>query len=286
MSHQLVPAILYKRVSTDEQDMKRQDASLPAYCRRNQLFIDHTLADPAESGGNPIAKRADGVKLFPIMEGYRGQKQPFAVVVTEQDRLGRDVIDQLTTIRRIWDCGGNVHFTLEGGEVRRDQNEALIGIKAVMAQEMLSQIRKKTRSKMAELVINQKLAGHIPFGWNAVYVFADGHHETASKKPFSFGDAKAVPPVAADAEILRLMSAHGGVVDKRLVDNEAEQFWIHWIVARRAEGWSLSATAKALNSRGVTAKQGGAFQAANVKAVLKNQYTARLLEALKLKEAA
>lgn len=270
-----LPAILYKRCSTDHQDMQRQDHRLPLYCGEHNLIVEHVLSEQAESSGKAIANRKEGKRLRAILAGYKAAGRKFAFVAMELDRVGCDMLDTVGTIREIWDSGGTIHFTEEGGMMDRDKNEMLINIKAAVGQERLSQIQKKTRSKAQQLVASGKLAGHIPFGFDAVYQFSDGHEERVTTVALRFGNAqKGIEP---DATAEELMDLHGRVVDKRLEANTAEQEWVRWMAQRRAEGWSYCAIAQGLKGRGVNAKMGKAMSFGSVESVLNNGYSQKIL---------
>lgn len=215
-------AILYGRFSTDKQDMQRQDHLLDIYCTRHSLTIIARLYDPDVSGSVPMAEREGGGQLLRLLAENRGQ--PLAIVTTEQDRIGRDTLDQIKTIRSFWDSGATPHFAAEGGAiVRTPENEMLMEFGASRAQYERNKIRQRITSKMQAKRANNELCGTVPYGFDAVETGAT----TAKGKPVF-----------------------------RLVDNPAEQKWILHMHSLRAAGWGYHSIAKDLNHRNVPTKHG------------------------------
>jgi putative DNA-invertase from lambdoid prophage Rac len=260
-------AIVYARVSTDGQDTLRQDRMLTEYCEREQLEIITRLEDPDTSGSVPFAEREGGAELLAILDTANAERLRFGpirdddpplfhIVTTEHDRVGRDLIDTVGTIRRFWQGHALPHFTAEGGTFARSPvNELILGTRASTAQFERDLIRQRIRSKMKGKRQAGELCGTIPFGWDAV---ATGE-QTAK-----------------------------GVAVRKLVANLPEQEWLFTMARLRQEGRSYHFIARHLNQAGVRPKRAGQlingrvasdqWQPGNVAHVLQNTYTRKLLE--------
>src|SRR5687768_6991901 len=92
-------AAIYASVSTDDQE--KRGYSLPSQIEACQNFAWHKGFDIVEvyqddiSGAKPVASRPEGGQLQRSIES--GQVN--AVIVYQVDRLSRDIVDLLTTIR-------------------------------------------------------------------------------------------------------------------------------------------------------------------------------------------
>src|SRR5688572_16272998 len=109
-------AVLYRRVSTDQQalSMETQESLPVAYCERMGLHILVTFEDEDTSGSIPMKQREPdfgGAGMMTFLHERKGES--IAVVCLNQDRLGRDTIDQIQTIREIWALGHIPHLVNE-----------------------------------------------------------------------------------------------------------------------------------------------------------------------------
>lgn len=252
-------AFLYSRVSTDQQDTERQDAMLDAYCRG--MDVVGRFADPDTSGSIPMRQREGGGALIVELErrcaglpllgeraGVRASQpsiQPFILVAAEQDRIGRDLLDIVATVRTLWGLGVTPHFSAEGGAFpRTPENELFLGVRASAAQYERDKIRQRIRDKMRQKMGAGELIGTLPYGFDL---------EPSTQEPSTIN---------------------------RLIPNLAEQHWIRRMAGWRAEGLSYNKIAKALNAHGVSTKTGsGPWQCGNVQGVLQSKHTKRLLTA-------
>ncbi|HMP84030.1 MAG TPA: recombinase family protein [Verrucomicrobiota bacterium] len=237
--------IQYGRVSTDKQDMQRQERMFADYCQRMQLQPVLTLLDEDTSGSIPFQQREQGRRLFPEIR-QRIATGSVEVVTTEQDRIGRDTLDIIATIRAIWQLGAVPHFTAEGGALPRSpENELRMEIKASVAQYERNKIRQRIQTKLDGKRAHGELCGTLSYGWNVRYRFTDGHELLVTSHA-----------LRAREELDPLVAQHGMLVLQLLEPNTAEQEWLLHMHAWRMAGWSYHRIANELNRRKVPTKTG------------------------------
>ena len=266
-------ALLYRRVSTDDQDnsLQLQEFGNDEYARRMGLTIISQYADADISGSTPFLERPGGRAL--LNRAQLGGIQH--IVTSKQDRLGRDTIDTIATVRALWEAGITPHFTAEGGALpRTSQNQLLFEIKASVANYELNIIRERTTTILRHKARLGELTGTIPYGWDCSYTYGDGHVEVR---------AVALSPT----DLAVAAAAHGGILTKLVVPNDTEQHWLRQIadwrgyrgpgLPLRHPHLSLKAIADRLNTAGVPSKTGGRWQCGNVDGLLKARRTQQLL---------
>jgi DNA invertase Pin-like site-specific DNA recombinase len=253
-------AILYRRVSTDHQDnsMELQEKLNADYCRRLGLpILDQAYEDPDTSGSIWFNDRTGGNALLVRLQ-FGDIKH---LITAKQDRLGRDTLDTIATIRKIWNLGITPHFPAEGGAFpRTPQNELLFEIKASVAQYERNLIRDRTRAVLRHKFNQGQLTGNVPYGFDCLYTFPDGRTQLSPRA-------------------LAALELPGKPVSKQLLDNPAEQQVIRQIQAWRDAGWKLEQIAAELNRRALPTKLGCRWQAGNVASVLTSRHTAKILAA-------
>lgn len=236
-------AIEYGRFSDNKQDMERQARMFAEYTARNQLTVLATVLDPDVSGTIPMADRPGGRELFDLVRLHL-RAGPLAVITTEQDRIGRDTLDIITTLRTIWSLGALPHFVAEGGAIpRTPENELRIEIRASVAQYEVRKIRQRIQSKLNGKRSAGELVGTLSYGWNVRYRFADGHELLRTDAALT------------RAEREKLEVQHGRVTTQ-LEENRDELKWILHMATQRALGRSYNAIANDLNVRQVPTKRG------------------------------
>ena len=238
--------------------MEIQELGNAEYCKRFGLpVLDQAYEDPDVSGSVWFNERTGGNALLVRLQ-FGDIKH---LVTAKQDRLGRDTLDTIATIRKIWELGITPHFTSEGGAFpRTPQNELLFEIKASVAQYERNLIRDRTRAVMRHKFNLGQLTGNVPFGHDCLYTFADGSTKLS---------ARALPAAQLP----------GTPVSKLLVDNLPEQATLRQIKAWRVSGWKLERIAEELNRRGIYTKLDCRWQAGNVASVLGSRHSARILAA-------
>jgi DNA invertase Pin-like site-specific DNA recombinase len=253
-------AAIYRRVSTDHQDnsLAVQEALNDEYCRRLQLpTVTEPYEDEDVSGSIPFVERSGGQALITRLR--HGDVRH--LITAKQDRLGRDTLDTIGTIRQIWEMGITPHFTTEGGAFpRTPQNELLFEIKASVAQYERNLIRERTKAVLRHKFERGELTGNVPFGFDCVYTFEDGSTLTSSR-----------------ALSAKELAAQGQVFGKQLIRNSAEQAVIRDIFNFRTSGWSLKRIADRLNACGFPTKLGGSWQCGTVDSILRSRHAHKAL---------
>jgi DNA invertase Pin-like site-specific DNA recombinase len=273
-------AVLYRRVSTSHQDnsLEVQEHLNDEYCRRVPLDpIAHPFEDEDVSGSVPFAERAGGQALLTRLS-YGGIGH---LVTAKQDRLGRDTLDTIATIRRVWDLGIIPHFTAEGGAFpRTPQNELLFEIKASVAQYERNLIRDRTRLVMNHKFNRYELTGNVPYGYDCLYQWEDGL-SYLSPKALNAGELARVR-----ADLVSSSSSFSSSRTPHLVDNPAEQAVLRQMAAWRSAGCKYEDIAAQLNALGHRTKLGRAWQIGSVSSVLSSRHTRRLLSSSELQTPA
>lgn len=127
--------VVYIRVSTPEQNPARQKYELP-----NDAIV---LVDIC-SGSIPLFERPEGSKLRAMIE----REEVYQISVHQLDRLGRDTLDVLTTIKFLMSKGINLVSIQEGISTMVNGKEnplakMLIGVLATFSE--MEQNRRKER---------------------------------------------------------------------------------------------------------------------------------------------
>lgn len=242
----MTDCIEYGRVSTDRQDMQRQERMFADYCHRNALHPVLTLLDEDTSGSIPFREREHGGRLLAEITQRVSPRTNLAIVTTEQDRIGRDTLDIIATIRAIWQLGAVPHFIAEGGALpRTPENELRMEIKASVAQYERNKIRQRIQSKLDGKRANGELCGTLGYGWNVRYRFTDGHELLLTSHA-----------LRAREELDPLVAKHGLLVSQLLEPNPTEQEWLSQMYRWRQTGWSYHRIAAELNRLKVPTKTG------------------------------
>lgn len=111
-------AYAYIRVSTKEQDEEIQRKSIIEFCKTRGIEILDFFIDKGESGSKPFAERPSSKAL---LEKVRVEKVD-GIVVWSIDRVGRTMIDTLSTIMYFESIGVRVISVKEEWLQTLDQN--------------------------------------------------------------------------------------------------------------------------------------------------------------------
>lgn len=291
-------AIIYRRVSTGAQDnsLLAQEAATDQYVRVHGWSVRATIADEAVSGTLPLHEREGGRRLLAAIKA--ADPADTVLVMAKQDRFSRNASDALVVAELIWKRGLALHFALEGGEVHDNpSSRAMFGVKAVFSAYEASVIADRVRVVHRDKRNRAELTGTVPFGWDVLYTFADGHRQTERNALFfggkrgKSGDGIKVNGVLIggvhppEPRAAALLEAHGHVTGKFLVDNPTEQQWARWVFLNRFPAWpdrtvkrlSLGQLAFKLNISGITTKCGSQWKPNSIHKLLDSTWIAALL---------
>src|SRR5579859_5845729 len=245
-------AVVYGRVSTEQQTTSTQEARCKEYLQYKHLELAAEYYDDDISGSVAIWDRPKGRDLRARLKCADIKH----LVVAKLDRLGRKATDLLKTVELLDSMGIVLHIVDLGGDSLSTQGAAgrlMFTVLAGMAEYERELIRDRITNHLCAKRSRGELCGTVPYGWNAV--------------PTGEVTAKGVP-------------IH------RLEDNPQQQKWILFMHRLRKTGWGYHRIAKDLNARGVPTKRGkgelirfkgrtrfnsGLWQAGNVAGVLKNK---------------
>ena len=163
-------AAIYGRVSTDDQ--AERGYSLPSQIEACQNFADQkgfevvAIYQDDISGAKPITARPDGYEMQRAIEA--GQIK--TVIMYQVDRLSRDIVDLLTTVRD-WLRMGVEIYALDIGQVTSELDIVLV-IKGWQGSDERQKIRERTsRGRNSKAKSGKAVgAGTPPYG----YTYSDG----------------------------------------------------------------------------------------------------------------
>jgi putative DNA-invertase from lambdoid prophage Rac len=140
-------AVIYRRVSTKEQadsrlGLESQRGLVLGLVERCGLTVVGEFEDAGVSASIPLAERPEGRRMVDLLAGGGAE----VVVALEQERLFRDTIDCLATIRRWHELDVRL-MLVDGGEVGVDDPDGFltVAIKAVVGEHARLQMRQRTR---------------------------------------------------------------------------------------------------------------------------------------------
>jgi DNA invertase Pin-like site-specific DNA recombinase len=162
------PAVLYIRVSTDEQadhgvSLDAQETKLRAYCELRGLDVTAVVIDAGVSAGKPLARREGGKQVLDLIQ----RKQVQAVVAFKLDRLFRNCGDCLTTTEQ-WDKKGVALHLVDMGGQTLDTSSAMgrffLTVMAGAAELERGLVVERTTFAMAHKKAIGQRVGEIPYG--------------------------------------------------------------------------------------------------------------------------
>lgn len=145
---------LYARVSTSDQKTENQliEAQTAGFSIEPHRVIEETVS------GSTSASQRDGFnKLLERMES--GDR----LIVSKLDRLGRDMIDLVQTVKRLEDKGIRVHcLALGGADLTSAAGKMTMGVLATVAQFERDQLIERTNAGLQRAKKQGKQLGRPP----------------------------------------------------------------------------------------------------------------------------
>lgn len=173
-------AAIYARVSTDDQADKGY--SLPSQLDGCRQYIEQLgysiVAEFKEdnSGAIPVADRTQGKRLAEMVKF----REVDAVVVHQVDRLSRDIVDLLATVRN-WLRAGVEVYALDVGKIESELDIVLV-IKGWQGSDERKKIRERSmRGKRAKARTGRVVGTRAPYGYDHI---RDENGKVVNFKPF------------------------------------------------------------------------------------------------------
>ena len=130
------PVFAYLRVSTGEQDLRTQQLGILEYAEKHSLQ-PLTFVSETASGAIPAAQRTLGRELLPQLTAGS------TLVVSEISRLGRSVVDILSTLKLLSERGVTVHIVKTNqqldGSLTSKILTTVLGLAAEIERELIRQ---------------------------------------------------------------------------------------------------------------------------------------------------
>ncbi len=160
-------AAIYARVSTDDQADKGY--SLPSQldgCRQYIEQLGYSIVvefKEDNSGAIPVADRPQGKRLAEMVKF----REVDAVVVHQVDRLSRDIVDLLATVRN-WLRAGVEVYALDVGKIESELDIVLV-IKGWQGSDERKKIRERSmRGKRAKARTGRVVGTRAPYGYDHI----------------------------------------------------------------------------------------------------------------------
>ena len=160
----------YVRVSTEEQaregvSLAAQRERIEAYAAYNHLNLTAVFVDEGVSAGTPLADRPAGRRL--IDEITNGGIE--CVIAFKLDRLFRDAVECLETVRKTWREKGTALRLLDMGGQEVDTKTALgqffLTVMAAAAEMERNLIKERTKAALDYKAQKGEWRGRVPFGF-------------------------------------------------------------------------------------------------------------------------
>lgn len=162
-------ALGYTRVSTEEQaneglSLDAQAERIRAYCKAQGLKLVELLSDEGVSAAKPLATRPAGSRLLTALDAGDAQ----AVVAVKLDRLFRDAVDCLSTVRDWNERGIALHLLDLGGSAFNSASALgrfFLTVMAGAAEMERNLISERTKIALAYKRSKGEWLGAAPFGY-------------------------------------------------------------------------------------------------------------------------
>lgn len=163
-------AIGYVRVSTQEQategvSLDAQESRIRAYCTMTGLELVQIIREEGVSGSVPLAHRPAGTELVLALARKRGAH----VVAVKLDRLFRDAVDALETVRA-WDRAGVAMHLIDFGGQTIDTRSAVgrmfLTMQAACVEWVRNQIAENTAAALAHMKAGRQVYSPTPYGFD------------------------------------------------------------------------------------------------------------------------
>lgn len=237
-------AICYTRISKEERD--RGGVSLlvqadvtRAHAASNSFDLVEVIADDGVSGGTSLLERPGGVRVASLVK----TEKVTHVIALKLDRLFRDAIDALTTIKEWRKRGITVHLLdIPGVDTSTAAGWMQLTILAGVAEHERNRIRERTKEALAFKRQRHEVYARLPLGFRLACDHTS-HDEPPGLRP---------------------------VECRTLVPVDDEQMTLEAARTLRAAGHSYRRIAQVLTRLGRPTKRGGEWRASTIRGMLRN----------------
>lgn len=160
-------AVIYTRVSTEDQNTSRQVNELREYASANGIEISGEFSDTISGG---VA--ADDRPSFSKMIDHMKANQIKLILVSEFSRIGRDEVDTLLLIRKfiemgvaVWELTGKSFVVDESGEMN-GENRLVLAIKSIFASGEREKLKSRVKSGLKDAVRKGHYITQRPLGYD------------------------------------------------------------------------------------------------------------------------
>lgn len=162
--------VIYTRVSTGKQvdsglSLEAQKTRCEAYCLAHGLEVEEVITDEGVSAGKPLGVRPGGKALLETLEPPA--ENISGVVVLKLDRLFRDTVDCLVTVKEFSNSGVAFHLVDFGGN--SINTNSAVGKMFLTMLAGFAEFERNLTSERTKVALDRKKeknerVGYIPFG--------------------------------------------------------------------------------------------------------------------------
>lgn len=169
MSDSIVRAVLYARVSTEEQadeghSIDAQMRVLREFCSRKGWNVVGEYIDAGVSG-----KTLKRPKIQMLLRDAHTTPRPFDVIVVHKlDRFSRSILDTITTLTQLKEIGIGLASATQPIDFTTPEGKAMLMMLAVFAEIYIDNLSKETAKGREERARKGFANGHVPFGYRAI----------------------------------------------------------------------------------------------------------------------
>lgn len=163
--------IAYLRCSSTEQDVQHQEASIRAYCTRNNITIDDVIKDEGISAYRKDVSAREGFsRLLEMAQDGLIEN----LIVFESSRISRGFIEAQTIIDNLTRCGVKIHSVSDNSILNQNElDQLMIAFRSFINQKSSKETGMRVKSAHELLRSQGKWpAGSIPYGYKLVDGYA------------------------------------------------------------------------------------------------------------------
>jgi len=271
---------IWIRVSTEDQakgESPRIHEERARHYAAAKEFIVAELYDLSGVSGKSVMKHPEAQRMLTDIKTGRIS----GLIFTKLARLARNTRELLEFAEFFRQHKASLISLSESIDTSTAAGRMFYTIIAAVAEWEREEIAGRVAAGIEARFNRGELIGTVPYGWDALYRFQDGHELRTAKA------------LSAD-ELRPLESTHGGLSSCVLATNEVEKTWLRQMLVWRNAGVAYNQIAKRFNVMNVPTKLAGhlnrqsepdcvigsSWQCGNVAWVLNSKHTAKLVSAV------